>query len=247
MHTLRSPHITQIRRNDPGYPFRLLDLFDPPNPLYIYGDIGLLNLPMIAIVGSRSASPEGIKNARDFAQALSAEGYLIISGLARGIDGAAHLGALGPNQSRPTLAVCGTGLDIVYPREHLTLARAIGGAGLLVSELAPGLGPKACHFPRRNRIIAALALGILVIEAAERSGSLITARLGGELGREIFAIPGSIHHPLSRGCHQLLQQGAKLVQSPKDVLEELPKWSKTVFKAIKSIVLRKFRPLAGSF
>jgi DNA processing protein len=232
MHTLKNPHIVQIRRNAPGYPARLLDLCDPPNPLYIYGDIGLLNLPMIAIVGSRAASPEGIKNAHIFAQALSAEGYLIISGLARGIDGAAHLGALGPNQNRPTLAVCGTGLDIVYPREHLALAEAISGAGLLISELEPGLGPKACHFPRRNRIIAALALGILVIEAAERSGSLITARLGNELGREIFAIPGSIHHPLSRGCHQLLQQGAKLVQSPKDILEELPKWSKTAFKAI---------------
>lgn len=232
MHKLESPHIIQIHRNAPGYPVRLLDLYDPPNPLYIYGDISLLNLPMIAIVGSRAASPEGIKNARNFAQALSAEGYLIISGLARGIDGAAHLGALGQNLSRPTLAVCGTGLDIVYPREHLALAQAIGGAGLLVSELAPGLGPKACHFPRRNRIIAALAIGILVIEAAERSGSLITARLGSELGREIFAIPGSIHHPLSRGCHQLLQQGAKLVQSPKDILEELPKWSKTAFKPI---------------
>jgi DNA processing protein len=232
MHTLKSPHIIQIPRNAPGYPVRLLDLCDPPNPLYIYGDIGLLNLPMIAIVGSRAASPEGIKNARDFAKALSSEGYLIISGLARGIDGAAHLGALGPNQSHPTVAVCGTGLDIVYPREHLALAETIGGAGLLVSELAPGLGPKASHFPRRNRIIAALALGILVIEAAERSGSLITARLGSELGREIFAIPGSIHHPLSRGCHHLLQQGAKLVQSPKDILEELPKWSKTAFKAI---------------
>jgi DNA processing protein len=120
----------------------------------------------------------------------------------------------------------------VYPREHLGLAKAIGGVGLLVSELAPGSGPKAWHFPRRNRIIAALSLGILVIEAAERSGSLITARLGYELGREIFAIPGSIHNPLSRGCHQLLQQGAKLVQSPKDILEELPKWSKTEFKGV---------------
>ena len=232
MHTLRSPHITQIRRNDPGYPVRLLDLFDPPNPLYIYGDIDLLNLPMIAIVGSRAASPEGIKNAHYFAQTLSAEGYLVVSGLAKGIDGAAHLGALGPNQDHPTLAVCGTGLDIVYPRAHLRLAKAIAGVGLLVSELAPGLGPKPWHFPRRNRIIAALALGILVIEAAERSGSLITARLGCELGREIFAIPGSIHHPLSRGCHQLLQQGAKLVQSPKDILEELPKYQKTSFKVL---------------
>jgi DNA processing protein len=186
---------------------------------------------MIAIVGSRAASPEGIKNAHYFAQTLSAEGYLIVSGLAKGVDGAAHLGALGPKRDHPTIAVCGTGLDLVYPREHLGLAKAIGSSGLLVSELAPGLGPKAWHFPRRNRIIAALALGILVIEAAERSGSLITARLGCELGREIFAIPGPIHHPLSRGCHQLLQQGAKLVQSPNDILEELPNYQKTAFKA----------------
>ncbi len=231
MNTPKTSHITQIRRNTPNYPTRLLDLCDPPNSLYIYGDISLLNLPMLAIVGSRAASPEGIKNAHFFAQALSEAGYLVISGLARGIDGAAHWGALGPKQNHPTLAVCGTGLDIVYPREHLGLAREIARYGLLISELAPGLGPKPCHFPRRNRIIAALSLGILVIEAAERSGSLITARLGCELGREIFAIPGSIHHPLSRGCHQLLQQGAKLIQSPQDILEELPKWPKTAFKA----------------
>lgn len=213
--------MVQMQRNDPNYPVRLLDLCDPPNSLYIYGDIQLLNLPMLAIVGSRAASPEGIKNAHYFGRALSEAGYLVISGLARGIDGAAHWGALG--QDHPTLAVCGTGLDIVYPREHVGLARAIGRHGLLISELAPGLGPKAFHFPRRNRIIAALALGILVIEAAERSGSLITARLGCELGREIFAIPGSIHSPLSSGCHQLIQQGAKLIQSPQDILEELPK------------------------
>jgi DNA processing protein len=174
----------------------------------------------------------GVKNAYFFARALSEAGYLVVSGLARGIDGAAHRGALGLKQDHPTLAVCGTGLDIVYPREHLGLASRIGKQGLLVSELAPGLGPKACHFPRRNRIIAALSLGILVVEAAERSGSLITARLGCELGREIFAIPGSIHSPLSRGCHQLLQQGAKLVQSPQDILEELPKRPKTLFKAL---------------
>ena len=232
MHIPKNPHIMQIHRDTPDYPARLLDLCDPPDSLYIYGDIALLKLPMIAIVGSRAASLEGMKNARYFAQALSAKGYLIISGLAKGVDGAAHLGALGPNQDAPTIAVCGTGLDIVYPREHLRLARAIVGAGLLVSELAPGLGPKPWHFPRRNRIIAALALGILVIEAAERSGSLITARLGCELGREIFAIPGSIHHPLYRGCHQLLQQGAKLVQSPIDILEELPEYQKTAFKVL---------------
>jgi DNA processing protein len=232
MRISKNSNIVQIQRNSPDYPARLLDLYDPPSSLYIYGDIRLLNIPTIAIVGSRIASPEGVKNAHYFAQALSAEGYLIISGLARGIDGAAHIGALGSNQDHPTIAVCGTGLDIVYPREHLGLAQAIGGVGLLVSELAPGSGPKAWHFPRRNRIIAALSIGILVIEAAERSGSLITARLGCELGREIFAIPGSIHNPLYRGCHQLLQQGAKLVQSPKDILEELPIWSKTEFKGV---------------
>jgi len=229
MPTLTSSSISLIQRNDPRYPDRLLDLCDPPTSLYICGDIQLLRLPMLAIVGSRAASPAGIKNAYFFARVLSEAGYLVVSGLARGIDGAAHWGALGPKQKHPTVAVCGTGLDIVYPREHLGLASVIGRQGLLVSELAPGLGPKACHFPRRNRIIAALSLGILVIEAAERSGSLITARLGCELGREVFAIPGSIHNPLSRGCHQLLQQGAKLVQCPKDILEELPKWSKTLF------------------
>jgi len=232
MSTPKNLGIIQIHRNNPNYPARLLDLSDPPGSLYIYGDIRLLDLPMIAIVGSRAASPEGIKNAYRFAQALTAEGYLIISGLARGVDGAAHRGTLEKNRGYRTIAVCGSGLDIVYPREHLNLAKAIANSGLLVSELAPGLGPKAWHFPRRNRIIAALSLGILVIEAAERSGSLITARLGCELGREIFAIPGSIHSPLSRGCHQLLQQGAKLVQSPQDILEELPKWSKTSFKGI---------------
>ena len=232
MPILKSPSMALIQRNDPHYPRRLLDLCDPPDSLYMYGDIRVLSLPMLAIVGSRAGSAEGVNNAYYFARALSAAGYLVVSGLARGIDGAAHWGALGSQQKHPTLAVCGTGLDIVYPREHLSLAQTIGRHGLLMSELAPGLGPKACHFPRRNRIIAALSLGILVIEAAERSGSLITARLGCELGREIFAIPGSIHNPLSRGCHQLLQQGAKLVQSPQDILEELPKPPKTAFKAL---------------
>lgn len=230
MHTLKNPQITQIQRNMPNYPARLLDLCDPPNSLYIYGDIHLLSLPMIAIVGSRNATQEGLQCAHFFARALSAEGYLVISGMARGIDGAAHHGALGAKQDRPTLAVCGTGLDIVYPHEHLELAQAIIRCGLLVSELATGVGPKAWHFPRRNRIIAALSLGILVIEAAERSGSLITARLGNELGREVFAIPGSLNKPLSRGCHQLIQQGAKLVLSPEDILDELPKYPKPLFK-----------------
>lgn len=222
MTTSRSRIVT-LWKSDPGYPVRLLDLCDPPNPLYIYvyGEAKLLYLPMIAIVGSRAASPEGLKNARHFAQTLSAAGFLISSGMARGIDGAGHWGALGVCAG-PTLAVCGAGLDIIYPREFSPLAKLILGQGLLVSELAPEVGPRPVHFPRRNRIIAALSLGILVVEAAEKSGSLITARLGCELGREIFAIPGSIHNPLSRGCHQLIQRGAKLVQTPKDILEELP-------------------------
>lgn len=227
----KSLNIALIQRNSPHYPNRLLDLCDPPASLYVCGDIELLSLPMFAIVGARAASSEGLKNAYFFAQALSEAGYLVVSGLARGVDGAAHWGALGQRQQHSTLAVCGTGLDIVYPHEHRSLAKAIGRRGLLISELGPGIGPKAFHFPRRNRIIAALSEGILVIEAAERSGSLITARLGCELGREIFAIPGSIHSPLSGGCHQLIQQGAKLVQSPQDILEELPKWPKTLFKA----------------
>ena len=222
----------RIDRKSADYPRRLQDLYDPPDSLYIYGDASLLKKPMIAIVGSRNASPEGLKNARYLAQGLARAGALIVSGMAMGIDSAAHHAVIELGSGHFTAAILGTGLDIVYPRQNINLSRAIGQQGLLISELPMGTGPKAWHFPRRNRIIAALAHGILVIEAAERSGSLITARLGSELGREIFAIPGSIHHPLSRGCHQLLQQGAKLVQSPKDILEELPKWSKTAFKPI---------------
>ncbi|WP_062306908.1 DNA-processing protein DprA [Polynucleobacter sinensis] len=221
MRTNNPSGILSISQNDPDYPPRLWDLFDPPKLLYIYGESRLLRLPMIAIVGSRIPSQEGIKNAFQFSQALSKAGFLVISGMARGIDGAAHCGALRLGKAHSTLAVCGTGLDIVYPPEHASLAQDIGQQGLLVSELAPGIGPRAHHFPRRNRLIAALCLGVVVIEAAEKSGSLITARLANELGREIFALPGSINQPLSRGCHQLIQQGAKLVQNPNDVLDEL--------------------------
>jgi DNA processing protein len=176
---------------------------------------------MVAIVGSRNASTIGLKNAALFAQKLSQAGVLIISGLAKGIDGAAHRAVLGLGKNHFTAAVCGTGLDIVYPREHFGLANAIGQQGLLLSEFAPGVGPKAFHFPRRNRILAALSLGVVVIEATEKSGSLITARIAADLGREVFALPGPINDPLYAGCHQLIQQGAKLVQTPKDVLDEL--------------------------
>jgi DNA processing protein len=211
----------RISRGDKHYPNRLNDLYDPPSGLYIDGDLGLLNVPMIAIVGSRKASTEGLKNATVFAQGLSRAGLLIVSGLARGIDGAAHQATLSLGPQHFTMAVCGTGLDVIYPKEHLGLARNIQNQGLLVSEYPPGTAPKSSHFPRRNRIIAALSIGVLVIEAAERSGSLITARLALELGREVFAVPGSIQQPLSRGSNLLIQQGAKLVQNPQDILEEL--------------------------
>jgi DNA processing protein len=216
-----SIHMQKITLRDKCYPTRLKDLFDPPDPLYIKGNFGLLDLPMIAIVGSRKASPQGLKHATRFAQELSAAGALVISGLAKGVDGAAHRGALGEKSHPLTAAICGTGLDIVYPREHQSLANEIGRRGLLISELPPGVGPKAFHFPRRNRIIAALAMGVVVIEAAEKSGSLITAHLAAELGREVFALPGPIDDPLFTGSHQLIQAGAKLVCRPKDVLEEL--------------------------
>jgi DNA processing protein len=176
---------------------------------------------MVAIVGARNASGEGLKNAGFFAQSLARAGCIIVSGLAKGIDGAAHRATLGLGANHGTVAVCGTGLNIAYPQEHCGLMQAIRRQGLLISELSPEIGPKAFHFPRRNRIIAALCLGVIVIEAAERSGSLITARLASELGREVFALPGPINNPLYAGCHQLIQQGAKLARGPKDVLEDL--------------------------
>ncbi|WP_255538905.1 DNA-processing protein DprA [Polynucleobacter sp. AP-Latsch-80-C2] len=213
--------ILQIQRNDSCYPVRLNDLYDPPKQLFIHGDAHLLNMPMIAIVGSRAASSSGLCHAAFFAQALSKAGALVISGLAKGVDGAAHQAVLRLGQGHLTAAVCGTGLNLTYPREHVGLARAISRQGLLISELPLGAGPKPFHFPRRNRLIAALALGVVVIEAAEKSGSLITARLAAEMGREVFALPGAINNPLSGGCHKLIQQGAKLVCNPEEVLEEL--------------------------
>jgi len=216
-----SKHAIQIHLGSPDYPSRLYDLYDPPETLYIYGDIRLLKMPMIAVVGSRNASPEGLKNACVFAQALSKTGLLILSGLAKGVDSAAHQATLELGAQNRTAAVLGTGIDIVYPRQNIGLSRAIGQQGLLISELPLGAGPKAFHFPRRNRIIAALALGVVVVEAAEKSGSLITARLAAELGREVFALPGPIDGHNSCGCHLLIQQGAKLAFRPRDVLEEL--------------------------
>jgi DNA processing protein len=213
--------IIKIERNDEHYPVRLNDLYDPPPSLYIKGGIHLLRLPMVAIVGSRKASPEGLHNAGLFAKALSTAGVLILSGMAKGVDGAAHRACLGQGPGHFTGAVFGTGINVIYPKQHVPLAQAIVRQGVLLSELPPGAGPKPFNFPRRNRIIAAMAIGVIVVEAAEKSGSLITARLAAELGREVFAVPGSIQNPLSEGCHLLIQQGAKLVRKPKDVLEDL--------------------------
>ena len=215
---------------DPRYPPALLAIEDPPVLLYVEGAARFLQedapLPgaMLAIVGSRNPTAQGAQNARRFGQALREAGLCIVSGLARGVDGAAHEGALAaaPDEASPaTIAVVGTGLDQVYPRAHQALAARIADSGLLISEYPLGTPPLAANFPRRNRIISGLSKGTLVVEAALASGSLITARLASEQGREVFAIPGSIHAPQSRGCHALLRQGAKLVETVQDILEEL--------------------------
>lgn len=204
---------------EPEYPPLLRELADGPAFLWVRGDAGLLASAQLAIVGSRNPTAGGRSDAHEFARYLAAGGLTITSGLALGIDGAAHRGAL--KAGGRTVAVCGTGLDAVYPREHTTLADEIAASGALVSEFPPRTAALPAHFPQRNRIISGLSLGVLVVEAARRSGSLITARHAAEQGREVFAIPGSIHNPLSRGCHLLLRSGAKLVESAPDILEEL--------------------------
>lgn len=204
---------------DEVYPKKLLDLPDPPALIYAKGNLALLERAALSVVGSRSASVQGVQNAQAFAQHLSSQGICIISGLASGIDAAAHRGGLSAAGS--SIAIVGTGLDRVYPASNRELAHQLADQGLILSELALGSPPKAEHFPRRNRMIAALGLGCLVVEAALGSGSLITARQAVDLGREVFAIPGSIHSPLSKGCHHLIKNGAKLVESGADIFEEL--------------------------
>ena len=208
---------------DGAWPPALLQAADPPLMLYVRGSLNVLAQPSLAIVGSRQATAQGKDNARAFAQALSEQGYVVVSGLAQGIDAAAHEGALaGALQGAAgTIAVVGTGLDRSYPPRHAELAARIAAHGAVVSEYAPGTPPLPEHFPQRNRIIATLTQGTLVVEAALRSGSLITARLASEAGREVFAVPGSIHAPQAKGCHALIKQGAKLVESAQDILEEL--------------------------
>ena len=208
-----------VTLGDPRYPNSLLETADPPLLLYAQGRVELLQAPSMAIVGSRNPTPQGAANARAFAAYLSAAGLTVVSGLALGIDAAAHEGGLSAHGS--TVAVVGTGLDRVYPKRHLKLAHRIAQTGAIVSEFSLGTPPLPAHFPMRNRVIAGLARGTLVVEAALQSGSLITARLASEAGRDVFAIPGSIHSPQSRGCHALIKQGAKLVETAQDILEEL--------------------------
>jgi len=216
---LAEPGRSLIAWDDSDYPRALLETADPPPVFYCIGNRALLAQPAFAIVGSRNASAQGEIDAQAFATALSAAGLTIVSGLAQGIDAAAHHGGLAA--AGRSIAVVGTGLDRVYPAANRDLALALAANGLLLSEFAPGTPPMKQNFPRRNRVVSGLSLGVLVVEASLSSGSLITARLAAEQGREVFALPGSIHSPLSKGCHRLIRDGAKLVETAQDILDEL--------------------------
>ena len=215
--TQDNQHIVTLA--DSEYPQALLEISDPPTLVYVRGRLELLNRPALAIVGSRNPTPQGVQNAERFAAAFAGAGLVIASGLALGIDAAAHRGALAAGGD--TVAFIGTGIDRIYPARNRELALDIGAKGTIVSEFPIGTPVTAFNFPKRNRLISGLSRGVLVVEAAIESGSLITARLAGEQGREVFAIPGSIHSPQARGCHALIKQGAKLVETAQDVLEEL--------------------------
>jgi DNA processing protein len=204
---------------DADFPPLLEQIAQPPAALFVAGDAGLLLQPQVAIVGARGATAGGLAQARRFAGALAQAGFVITSGMADGVDGSAHAAAL--QLQGATIAVVGTGPDRVYPRKHQALAQEIASRGALVSEFPPGTEPRADHFPRRNRLIAGLSLGTLVVEAGLKSGSLITARLAGEQGREVFALPGSVHNPLARGCHRLIREGVRLVEEPSELVETL--------------------------
>jgi len=216
---LARPGNTLLRLTDTAYPRYLKALPDAPPLLYVKGDVSLLARPALAVVGSRNASAQGLQNAARFSRALGEAGITIVSGLALGIDAAAHEGGLASVGS--SVAVIGTGADVVYPRRNHALAHRLANEGCIVSEYALGTPPMAANFPRRNRLISGLARGVLVVEAAAKSGSLITARMAAEQGREVFAIPGSIHAVLAKGCHALIREGAKLVETAQDILEEL--------------------------
>ena len=222
---LENPENQALLLSDPNYPALLKEIQDPPPILFVRGNKKILSQPQIAIVGSRNPSSLGIQTATDFAKALVSNGFTITSGLALGIDAASHEGALQAQGN--TIAVAGTGLDRVYPARHKQLATQIVATGVIISELPPGTVAKASNFPRLNRIISGLCIGLLVVEAANYSGSLISARLALEQNREVFAIPGSIHNPLARGCNALIREGAKLVETSRDILEELGQYFQT--------------------
>ena len=216
---LGAPNHYIIEAESDDFPELLRQIPGPPTHLYVIGNKDALHLPALAIVGSRNPTSGGRQNAYEFSNHLARSGFCIVSGLAQGIDTAAHEGAL--DAGATTVAFLGHGIDRVYPAENRELAHRIAVTGALCSEYPLGSPPRREHFPQRNRLISGLCLGTLVVEAAKRSGSLISARLAAEQGREIFAIPGSIHNPLSRGCHQLIKQGAKLVESADDIVSEL--------------------------
>lgn len=208
-----------IFSDEPVYPPLLKEIYDPPKVLYFKGESALFQLPMVAVVGARKASPYGLAVAEKFGRELAEAGICVVSGMARGIDTAAHRGALSVNG--PTVAVLGCGVDVVYPAENRRLMSEIADRGLVISEFPPGTGPAAGNFPVRNRIISGLAKGVVIIEAAEKSGSLITADCALEQGRDVFAVPGQISNPLNKGAHRLIKHGAKLVEDLSDILDEL--------------------------
>lgn len=229
---LEQPRNAIVTLADAAYPRLLLEIPDPPALIYCRGRIELLSRPALALVGSRNATAQGTSNAEQFARSFSAAGITIVSGLAQGIDAAAHRGGLAGEGS--TIAVLGTGIDIAYPQSNAALAADIAERGLLLSEFPLGTKAFAYNFPRRNRLISGLAQGCLVVEAALGSGSLITARTAAEQGREVFAVPGSIHSPLSKGCHSLIKSGAKLAESAEDVLSELAAFRRTGFASTRA-------------
>ena len=246
---LAQPGHRLLRYTDADFPPQLETIPQPPAALFVSGDASLLLRPQVAIVGARSASIAGKANARAFARSLAMAGFVVTSGLADGIDGAAHEAVLDAEQ--PTVAVIGTGPDLVYPRKHRHLSARLEALGALVSEFPPGTAARTDHFPRRNRIISGLSLGTVVIEAGLQSGSLITARLAAEQGREVFAVPGSIHNPLARGCHRLIREGARLVESASEIAESLVPAARALgaelaLRLDQSPVERRGGPQAGS-